>query len=277
MFRFLGRRLGVDRALRGLRPGPAAAEAARSVGAALLASDCVCCRRPMGWGRHGVCEACWDEAAPFGEPRCRGCGGSIRGAEGDTPRRCAACREAPGPFAGLAAYGRYSGRLRELVHALKFHDRPGLAKPLGSLLASTLVEAGLAGREDGALLVPVPLSRTRLSKRGYNQSDLLARSAGRTLRRETGRRHDVASALVKILDTPPQAGRTRSDRLKAASRAYAPIERAKPRIEGRRAILIDDVYTTGATAAACCDVLRDMGARDVVVAVVALTTSATDR
>jgi len=212
----------------------------------------------MGWGRFGVCEACWDEVEPLG---------GIERARAEPGRD-------PSPFVALAAYGAYSGRLRDLIHALKFDGRARLAVPLGRFAAHGVMASGLGAQAAGSAVVPVPLSRERVSRRGYNQSELIARALRRELEKETGRRPPLVPALRKIVDLAPQAGRSRSERLNAPAGAYAAVDRLRSRIAGRRALLVDDVLTTGATAAECCRVLVELGAAEVIVAVVARTRAA---
>lgn len=228
----------------------------------------------MGWGRYGVCEACWEEVAPFTSSGCAICGGAIPQRAAGARARCQACRDAAPPFAAVAAYGAYAGRLRELIHALKFHGRERLAGPLGRLAASGLRSSGFLGGADGSILVPVPLSRERLARRGYNQSDLIARALRRELGRETGGRPEVVPALKKIVETAPQAGRSRSERLRSPAGAYALAGKARKRVDGRGVVLVDDVFTTGATAGECARVLAAAGAGEIIVAVVARTEAA---
>ncbi len=81
----------------------------------------------------------------------------------------------------------------------------------------------------------------------------------------------MAAALIKTVETPPQAGRTRAERLRASLGAYAPARGARGMVAGRGVVLVDDVFTTGATAGECARVLAAAGAAEVIVAVVART------
>ncbi|MBI3448257.1 MAG: ComF family protein [Acidobacteria bacterium] len=252
MFGLQSLAFGLSRVIRRALTVEGVAAALRDVGGALLEADCPCCRHPMGWGRFGACEACWDEVVPLPE----GAGGAL---------------ELPSPIAGASAYGAYAGRLRDLIHALKFRDLGRLAVPLGRLATGALEGRGLLGRAADAAVVPVPMSRPRLRRRGYNQADLIAREVGRSIRRETGGRAAIVGALRRTVDGPPQAGRSRVERWAAVAGAYAAVDRERERIAGRTVLLVDDVLTTGATACECARVLKDAGAGEVIVAVVART------
>ncbi|HZE88445.1 MAG TPA: ComF family protein [Verrucomicrobiae bacterium] len=270
MYGFANLAAGLSRAVRRAVRAEAASAAIRDVGAALLESDCPCCRHPMGSGRHGACEACWGEIRALPDRECALCG-ALTAPPGAAPAPVCACLAAVSPITGAAAHGEYAGRLRELIHALKFHDRGRLAIPLGRLAADALERRGLFGRAADAAIVPVPISRQRLRRRGYNQAELIAREVGRCLHRETGGRGALVPALKRAVDGPPQAGRSRSERWAAVAGAYAAVESERARIAGRTVLLVDDVLTTGATARECARILGQSGAGEVIVAVVART------
>ncbi len=111
---------------------------------------------------------------------------------------------------------------------------------------------------EGAVLVAVPLHRWRLLQRGYNQSALLAQS----LARMSGHIH-TPELLVRIRATPSSRGLTRAQRLAKVAGAFAVPEAQRPRVAGAVCVLIDDVLTTGATAAACAAALKRAGAAEV--------------
>ena len=155
----------------------------------------------------------------------------------------------------------YEGSVREAVHRFKFHGGVTAAGPLGELMAQTAAER-FSGEFDTVSWVPV--SAKRLRKRGYDQAELLARSACR--------RWDVKPVrlLEKIRDNPAQSGMTDA----AARRANVEgvYRAAEPEsIQGRRILLVDDICTTGATLVECAGILRSAGAAEVVCAVVART------
>ena len=221
----------------------------------------------MGWGRYGVCEFCWSEAVRFRRAACDLCGRPRTAGPG---RTCSGCAGARRVCSAVAAWGPYEGRLRGLVHALKYGARPRLARPLGEMILEALLAEGLEERLRGAVFVPVPLTRERAAQRGYNQALLLAAEAARALRRMRGGRVRTVSALLRTGGTP-QTGLTRKERLRNLLGAFAAAPRSGRSVAGRQVVLIDDVITTGATVEACSRAMRGIGAIDVIAGVVART------
>jgi ComF family protein len=114
------------------------------------------------------------------------------------------------------------------------------------------------------MIVPVPLHRWRLLKRRYNQAALLAWG----LARETGKTC-LPEALIRIRQTPPQGHKRARDRVANVKRAFAVNPRDAERLAGRSVLLVDDVFTTGATLRECAQTLLGAGVRDVHVLTVA--------
>lgn len=207
------------------------------------------------------CAAC-GEAAPAG-PFCATCAeavdpvppGCARCGQPGPDSPCGACRAEPPAFDAVRAGGLLGGPLADAVHALKYRNRPALARPLGAWLALR------APVDAGAVVVSVPLARGRRVERGYDQAALLADH----LARAAGARARLRGALVRIRETPPQVGRTREERARNVAGAF----RAGAGVEGRDVVLVDDVVTTGATADAAAAALRRAGARSVVVVALA--------
>jgi ComF family protein len=155
--------------------------------------------------------------------------------------------------------------MRTLVHDLKFHDRHDARRLFGRWLA----EAGAELLADADLLVPVPLTRTRLLSRRFNQSAILA--------------HEVACvanvraeplALQRVRTTQPQVGLSREERRRNVAGAFAVVPGRKAGIAGAKIVLVDDVITTGATADACARCLKRAGAARVDVLALALVAQA---
>jgi ComF family protein len=164
---------------------------------------------------------------------------------------CGACHADPPAFDHAAAAVAYGDVARTVALRLKYGGRPGAARTMAYHMAR-LVEDVPAG----ALVVPVPLHRWRLWSRGYNQALLIAR--GLAERTQLACAPDL---LVRTKATPVLRGLGRKARAKAVACAFAVRDRAM--LGGRTVLLIDDVYTSGATADACAKVLKRAGAAEV--------------
>lgn len=219
---------------------------------------CPLCGDALG-EQGGLCIACWSKLVIPGNPACALCqrplGDAFSGADSDS-LTCAPCLAAPPRHAGIAAATLYNPTSRDLVLAFKYGRRVGLGTLLGRLMAARVGE--LQGEW---LVVPVPLHRWRLWKRGFNQSVLLARTIaaapGRTL---------AVDALVRTRATPSLGGLGRSDRAKALRGSIAVNRTWKTRLAGMQVLLVDDVMTSGATSDACIRALHRAGAGKVRIA-----------
>ncbi len=174
---------------------------------------------------------------------------------------------APPAFDRAVAHGLYRGTMRSLLHLLKYEGVEPVARPLGALMAAQV--AGLPSVPRAMTVVPVPLYKSKRRQRGFNQAELLARAlarAGRqhglTLRMETG-------LLVRRRSTESQAGLSPAGRRRNLQAAFAVPDGRKKRLAGQDVLLVDDIYTTGATARAASSALKRAGAREVWVATAA--------
>jgi len=200
---------------------------------------------------HSFCLECWRSLDFLGGPACGQCGTPIALAF-EEDARCGACLADPPPFDRARAAVAYGPIARALALKLKYGRRPGIALTM----ARPMRRVGEAMLE-GALVVPVPLHRWRLWSRGYNQAALIARA----LVRERG---ELALDLIeRPRRTPPLRGLGRLARERAVSGAFRLAPDWKDRVKGRRIVLVDDVYTTGATAKGCARVLKRAGAAEV--------------
>lgn len=198
---------------------------------------------------------------------CARCGEAIQALPGLDPGPCRLCRAAPPPFEKAVAHGVYAGKLRTLVHLLKYDGMEPLARRLGALAgrqALTITEL-----PDHLVLVPVPLWAAKRRQRGFNQAEMLARGAMAELRRlrPVMRLQLAVDALERRRATESQAGLSPHERRVNVRGAFFVSRPAD--IDGHDVLLIDDIYTTGATARACTKALRSAGARRVWVATVA--------
>ncbi len=185
----------------------------------------------------------------------------------DNENLCHLCERARPEFQLAVAYGEYEGTLRALIHLLKYEHIPTIAEPLGSLLAGTI-----ARRQDlppGLTVVAVPLHGSKQRERGFNQTILLAEATVRSLRWQ---RPDLAlllafDAMGRQRATETQAGLTPHQRRRNLRGAF--FVRQPEKVAGHAMLLLDDIYTTGATARECTRTLLGAGALSVHVATLA--------
>jgi ComF family protein len=148
----------------------------------------------------------------------------------------------------------YVGAVARALGRLKGERRSDLARPLGDLLWRTVEPRAESLRR--AVVVPVPLHPVRLAERGYNQSGLLASRVARRLGAPLW-----PSALTRVRDTPPQATLARDARQANVRNAF--VAREPEHVVGRAVLLVDDVWTSGATLEACSRALLEAGAKSV--------------
>jgi ComF family protein len=188
----------------------------------------------------------------------------------DEARLCDACQEQPEQFSQAVAYGRYENELRGLIHLLKYGGMKPIAKRLGEWLAPAVTGLPIdAGAE--VLVVPVPLYRAKRRQRGFNHAERIASALVRELQ-STDKAHRWTMArggLQRQRATDSQSRLSPQGRRRNLRGAFAVRDAA--RVRGREVLLVDDIYTTGATAAACSRVLLRAGAKAVWVATVART------
>jgi len=194
------------------------------------------------------CLTCWGGMEFLGDPCCARCGVPFPHDLGEGAE-CGACLADPPPWDGARAVLAYGDVARTVALRLKYGRRIGLAR----LIARQMLRH--VGKDE-ALILPVPLHRWRLWHRGFNQSALIADH----LARLTGWPVDKR-ALHRVKRTLPLRGMNPRQREKAVRGAFALAQ--DHGLEGRRVLLIDDVHTSGATAAACAKVLRRGGAAEV--------------
>ena len=212
---------------------------------------------------------------PIGGGVCAICGErlfssyALSATEGEP--RCGLCRRIEPAFARATAYGSYEGGLRELIHLLKYAGVRPAANVLGRMLAEAIAPLEPDFAADSIAVVPVPLHRTKLRQRGFNHAELMARAAIK-LSPVPCRLRLCAGALERKRETPSQTGLTSHQRRENVRGAFAVAQ--SEAVKGHEVLLVDDVYTTGATVSECTRVLRRAGATRVWVATVARTLKA---
>ena len=219
----------------------------------LLPPVCIVCRTRIG--NHGlVCGACFAEIDFIAAPLCERLGVPLPYETGDGPNLSASAIANPPAYDRARAAARYSATMRDLIQSFKYRDRhEGLP-----LFGRWLIKAGHELLADADLIVPVPLYRSRLWSRRFNQSALLAQEAGRL----SGVPVDCF-VLKRVRAMASQVGLTAKQRKRNVAGAFKIDPAGKERIRGKRVIVVDDVVTTGATVEACAKTLKRAGAAHV--------------
>lgn len=170
---------------------------------------------------------------------------------------CANCRLGQKhSFDGAVAVFPYGGAIRDVIHDFKYRGAVKWARPLGLLMKERVKKD--ARFIDINMVIPVPLHEHRLKLRGYNQSELLAKEISRELDLPL-----AAHALCRFKDTPSQTGLTKTRRHENLLNAFQ-IKDANA-IKGKNILLVDDIYTTGATVESCAQIMKNGGAKSVYV------------
>ena len=222
---------------------------------------CPVCTTTLGAGRRDpLCAECWATIVRIEPPYCTSCGrpfAVFAPAAATAIGRCGDCVAAPPAWDYARAAASFDGPLRDALHALKFRGRRAVARPLAELV---LEQCRTALPVDVDAFVPVPLSAVRERERGFNQAELVATRVASSLAVRL-----QAGWLTRVRATASQSDLGAAERRANVRGAFA----ASPRVAGRHVVVVDDVLTTGATAAECCRALRAAGARTVGVLTVA--------
>ena len=185
-----------------------------------------------GCGKEGeiFCSECLASIIPIKQPTCRYCGLSLAKAG-----ICTHCLEVEHPYAEMASYAVYAGNLRSGIHALKYQNNFWLGEVFSNLLVQLLKEK----KWPIDIVMPIPLSEERLQERGYNQAALLSKPIAKYLNRQ----HDQQS-LVRVKENHSQVALTREQRFENVRSAFLA---ESPKQSNLNVLLVDDVFTTGAT------------------------------
>ena len=225
----------------------------------VLPAQCVNCFRLVDApGR--LCADCWDELSFIDQPLCNRMGTPFAydPGEGIVSTRALA---RPPPWNRARAGVEFNDMSRRLIHALKYYDRHEVA----GLLAQTMIRAGSEFFSDADMIIPVPLYPLRQWQRRFNQSALLARQIAVNT--------SIAyhpECLIRSRATRQQVGLNSKARRDNVKGAFEVDETMSGKLYGAKVVLVDDVFTTGATVGACSEILLKSGCARVDVLVFAL-------
>lgn len=230
----------------------AAGAALRLSARVLFPPACPGCKDRVGTAGM-LCPDCWRRMRFIERPFCPVLGLPFSADPGDGVLSVAAIADPP-PFARARSAVAYEDVARQMAQGLKFHDRTDLAP----WMARLMLRAGGELVADSDAVIPVPLHRWRFLSRRFNQSAELSRALARLTRRA-----HLPEALVRRRPTRRQVGLGAAARERNVRGAFDVPREHVAKVAGRRILLVDDVYTTGATVAAAARALKRAGARDV--------------
>ncbi|MCL4499507.1 MAG: ComF family protein [Chloroflexi bacterium] len=206
---------------------------------------CLVCAKP---GEEALCAKCVEKIDLVGRVYCHTCGTPCEDYE------CAECHSRVFAFEYARSAGIFEGVLRDAIHRLKYDSRLTLADPLAELMVRCFPDTLLPGKID--IVIPIPIHRSRLPERGFNQARELAVRFGKRVRLPV-----MTDVLVKTKKTRHQVELARDERGINLEGVFAVTNADK--VVGKRVLLIDDVFTTGSTLHEAATSLREAGAKAV--------------
>ena len=223
----------------------------------VLPPRCAGCGSIVG-STAGFCPDCWSTLDFLSGPACSRCDLPMETLMAEEAL-CGACLADPPPYSRVHVPLAYGAATRSIVMRLKYGRKTGFARLMARLMLRRLQDDARGDpTAEPPLFIPVPLHRWRIWSRGFNQSaevaGHLARATGWPL---------LVDGLHRHKRTPPLRGLGRRDRAKTVRGAFTVRDSARSQLSGRRILLVDDVFTTGATAAACSRALLRAGASSV--------------
>jgi ComF family protein len=205
-----------------------------------------------------ICANCSGTYMAVESPICSTCGVVFESREGED-HHCGECLDAPKRFRMARSAGVYDKVLMTVIHCLKYKEKIQLARPLGAFLF--MIFGRYWSKENINLIVPVPLHKRKFRSRGFNTSFLFVKEWTFIAKARNGALPIIPVAkdiLIRKRWTEPQTGLGRKERLQNIKNAFGVSDSSK--VKGKKILLVDDVYTTGATANECAKVLMREGA-----------------
>ena len=227
----------------------------------LFPNPCVCCMRVAGRNRF-LCPTCEKDFSFYPtENACKTCGAPLS----SESNVCGQCLSLKPAYQQLVVCATYSGKLRTALHRYKFYGRTDLAASFALMLSTRIRQLGCS---DFDAVVPMPLSKERRRQRGFNQAERIARRVAKEFHVPC-----ISNALSRKKDTKQQAMLHKGARRKNVHGAFALSN--KEALFGKRILLVDDIFTTGATMREAAKMLSSSAA-SVTACVVARTAAKND-
>lgn len=201
-----------------------------------------------------VCAQCWSTLRPLNDNVCSLCGDPIITSNVPPGWRCGRCRRGLYEFDFCRSYALYENRVREVLHRFKYGRRARLGARLAQLLSQIWAHYPLL--QEAEVIVPMPLHRRREKERGFNQSGILAKCLSGMVGRPL-----AAKAVGRVRNTPSQTGLSHRQRRLNVAQCFEVRQPAA--IQGKACLVVDDVFTTGATLNSLARVLKEEGAAKV--------------
>ncbi|MBI2083741.1 MAG: ComF family protein [Deltaproteobacteria bacterium] len=223
----------------------------------IFPNKCIACRI---FSKEVLCASCQEKFPSLPSSYCSLCARPFFSPDPSEERGhlCGDCLVSKPPFEKVYPLGLYQGILADLVGRMKYRKEERIADLLGEWLGTKLQTQDLSID----LIVPVPLHRERLRERGFNQAARISDAIGRILKIPV-EKYD----FVRVRRTPLQTTLNREERMKNLKEAFQVLDPKK--IDGKKLLLVDDVYTTGSTLTAATKALLKVGVQSVSASVVA--------
>lgn len=235
----------------------------------ILPANCHICKLPVKeWSNPYICRICWKKIRFIDGPVCPRCGIPFKSSVTlirSPDYLCGTCRKQKFYFTKASALGYYEGTLSETIHIFKYEKKQSMARYMNSLISGSILH-GIAKAD---IIIPVPLHKKRLKERGFNQALLIVHHIANSIVGAGFKPAPTLSidGLLRTRWTRPQIELSREERLRNVKGAFAVRDGIS--FKGKKLLLIDDVYTTGATVNECARVLKKAGAKEVVVFTIA--------
>lgn len=225
--------------------------------ALIFPSFCHICNTPLDYKERLICSECLKKIKPIGDSVCKICGRPMNSIF--PSQLCLSCVESPPPFEMHRSFSLYEGVMREIILLIKFKRMKFLSRILAKIAFEYLKTNPIF---DCDCVIAVPISKKRIAKRGFNQSEVFASELSKMINKKL-----LKNVLIKKIDTIPQSVLSLKERRKNIIGSFE--VRHQELIKEKRILLVDDIYTTGSTVTECCKVLIKSGVREVKVFTIA--------